>query len=101
MAGHNDLAHAMQAETSVQTVYEAGALVLRCRWWVLLACGELARRAFGAAVRKQVVAEVIVPEYPPIDQSGRCARGGQITTAVTEHRYNVVGRIGEGPAWDI
>ena len=45
MAGHNDLAHAMQAETSVQTVYEAGALVLRCRWWVLLACGELARQA--------------------------------------------------------
>ena len=45
MAGHNDLAHAMQAETSVQTVYEAGALVLRCRWWVLLACSELARQA--------------------------------------------------------
>ena len=24
--------------------YEAGALVLRCRWWVLLACSELARQ---------------------------------------------------------
>ena len=29
MAGHNDLAHAMQAETSVQAVYEAGLVALQ------------------------------------------------------------------------
>ena len=39
------MAHAKQAETSAQTVYEAGALVSRCRWWVFLACSELARQA--------------------------------------------------------
>ena len=42
-AGHNDLAHAMQDETSVQTVYEAGALVSRCRWFCLPAASSLDR----------------------------------------------------------
>ena len=32
----------VQTETSVQTVYEAAALVSRCSWWGLLACSELA-----------------------------------------------------------
>ena len=43
--GHNDVAHAMQVESSVQIVCKAGALVSKCRWWVLLACSELARQA--------------------------------------------------------
>ena len=35
----------MQVESSVQIVCKAGALVSRCRWWVLLACRELAQQA--------------------------------------------------------
>jgi hypothetical protein len=51
----------MQAETSVQTVYEAGALVSRCRWWGLLACSELARQATKQIFRGRPVPACRLP----------------------------------------
>ena len=80
----------LQVESSVQIVCKAGELVLRCRWWVLLACRELAQQATkddfsrptGPACRlprvalEQMLALDLRIDMACILENERCENGG-------------------------